>query len=132
MLVNVTVKDESAGGLSGDVPLVLAVPSATRVRDLICTRVRDEVARYNAAPTATFQGLVMPEGAKPLAVGGFKMPSSRRIDWEGQADQAIEAFRRNRFFVLVDDNQVTDLDQVLDLTADTDIRFIRLVPLVGG
>jgi hypothetical protein len=132
MLVNVTVRDESAGGRSdGDITL-LAVPSATTVRDLIRTRVRDEVARYNTAPAETFRGLVMPEGAEPIRAGRFAMPVSRRIDWERQADRAVDAFGRNRFFVLVDHDQVTDLDQPLELTADTDIRFIRLVSLVGG
>ena len=54
------------------------------------------------------------------------------IDWEQQADRAVRAFARNGFFVLVGDRQVTDLDEVLELTADSDIRFIRLVQLVGG
>jgi hypothetical protein len=31
-----------------------------------------------------------------------------------------------------DDRQVTELDEPLDLTADSDIRFVRLVQLVGG
>lgn len=33
---------------------------------------------------------------------------------------------------LVGDRQVTDLDEVLDLSLGTDIRFIRLVQLAGG
>jgi hypothetical protein len=60
------------------------------------------------------------------------MPKPRRVDWEQQAGQALESFRRNGFFVLVADRQVTELDEALELTADTDIRFIRLVQLVGG
>jgi hypothetical protein len=34
--------------------------------------------------------------------------------------------------VLVDDRQVTELGEELELTADSDIRFVRLVQLVGG
>jgi len=33
--------------------------------------------------------------------------------------------------VLVDDRQVTELDEALDLTAESDIRFVRLIQLVG-
>jgi hypothetical protein len=60
------------------------------------------------------------------------MPESRRVDWEQQADKALAAFGRNGFFVLVAGQQVTDPDEALDLAPDTDIRFIRLVQLVGG
>jgi hypothetical protein len=73
----------------------------------------------------------MPEGAQPTAEG-FQMPQPRRIDWQRQADRAIEAFERNGFFVLVEDRQVTSLDEELDLSADSDIRFVRLVQLIGG
>jgi hypothetical protein len=44
----------------------------------------------------------------------------------------VDALARNGFFVLVGERQVTDLDEVLELTAEADIRFIRLVQLVGG
>jgi hypothetical protein len=60
------------------------------------------------------------------------MAGPRRIDWQQQADRAIEAFQRNGFFVLVDDRQVTELDEALNLAADTDICFVRLVQLAGG
>ncbi|MGL5811683.1 MAG: hypothetical protein ACRCYQ_17210 [Nocardioides sp.] len=132
MLVNVIVRDESAGGAAGGEAVVVSVDSATTVRDLIRTRVRDEVARYNAAPVQTFDGLVMPDGAEPLGTGRFLMSSTRRIDWEAQAELALDAFGRNQFFVLIDDLQVTEPDQVLDLIPESEIRFVRLVPLVGG
>lgn len=73
----------------------------------------------------------MPEGG--LATGeGLRLPKQRRLDWERQADRAIEAFERNGLFVLVDDRQVTEPEEELELTADSDIRFVRLVQLVGG
>jgi hypothetical protein len=131
MAIRVTIKDQSGAGRVGQTTTLEEVPDRITLRDLIRTRVRDEVARYNAAPTPVFGGLVMPEGAQP-APGGFLMPRPRRIDWEQQADNAIESFSRNGFFVLVDDRQVTELDAPLRLTADTDIRFIRLVQLIGG
>ena len=63
----------------------------------------------------------MPEGALPTAAG-FRLPKQRRLDWEQQADRAVEAFGRNGFFVLVDDRQVTDLDEDADLGAGTATR----------
>jgi hypothetical protein len=131
--ISVTIRDESGAGRVAATITLDGVDSLITVRDLIRTRVREEVARYNVAPPSTdiIRGLVIPDGAVP-APGGFRMPRPRRVDWEQQADKALEAFRRNGFFVLVADRQVTDPDETLELTADTDIRFIRLVQLIGG
>jgi hypothetical protein len=73
----------------------------------------------------------MPDGAQPTREG-FRMPVRRRVDWEQQADLALDAWGRNAFFILVGGRQVTDLDEVLELTAESDIRFLRLVQLAGG
>jgi hypothetical protein len=109
--VGITVKivEVSGAGRVGTTTLLELVSSRITLRDLVRTRVREEVARLNAEPD-----------------------KQRHLDWEQQADRAIEAFGRNGFFVLVDDRQVTELDEELELTADSDIRFVRLVQLVGG
>jgi hypothetical protein len=129
--ITVTIIDVSGAGRVGTTTVLADVASRTTLRDLVRTRVRDEVARYNAAPQPIFRGLVMPEDGVPTE-DGFRLPRKRKLHWERQADRAIEAFGRNGFFVLVDDKQVTDLDEELELTADSDIRFVRLVQLVGG
>lgn len=131
MTITVRIKDQSGAGRVRATTTLSGISSRVTLRDLVRTRVREEVARYNAAPEPVFAGLVMPEGARPVPQG-FQMPTARRIDWEHQADRAVEAFQRNGFFVLVDDRQVTELDEELDLTPDSDIRFVRLVQLVGG
>ena len=132
-LISVTIMDQSGAGKIAATIMLDGVDSRITLRDLIRTRVREEVACYNAksASTDVFQGLVAPEGAEPTPKG-FRMPKPRRVDWQEQADKALEAFGRNGFFVLVADRQVTDPNEVLELTPDTDIRFIRLVQLVGG
>ncbi len=96
------IVEVSGAGQVGTTTLLELVSSRITLRDLIVTRVREEVAKQ------------------------------LQPDWERQADRAIEAFGRNGFFVLVDDRQVTELDEELELTADSDIRFVRLVQLVGG
>jgi cell division protein FtsN len=131
MPITVKIQDQSGAGRVNATTTLEGISSKITLRDLVRTRVREEVARYNASPERTFPGLVMPEGAYPTREG-FRMGQPRRIDWQQQADRAIQAFQRNGFFVLVDDRQVTELDEPLDLTADSDIRFVRLVQLVGG
>lgn len=129
--ITVVIKDQSGAGKVAASITLEGIDSRITLRDLIRSRVREEVARYNAALADIFQGLVMPEGARP-APEGFRMPARRRVDWEQQAGRALDAFDRNGFFVLVGGRQVTGLDEVLELTADSDIRFLRLVQLVGG
>lgn len=131
--ISVTIRDQSGAGKVATTITLDGIDSRITLRDLIRTRVREEVARYNAEAggTGIFRGLVMPDGARPSPLG-FRMPERRRIDWEQQAGKALEAFTRNGFFVLVAGRQVSDPDATLELTPDTDIRFIRLVQLVGG
>ena len=128
-----TIKDQSGAGKVAATMTLDGINSCITVRDLIRTRVREEVARYNAktAGTDIFHGLVMPAGAEPTP-DGFRMPRRRHVAWEEQADKALHAFERNGFFLLVAGRQVTDPGETLELAADTDICFIRLVQLVGG
>ncbi len=65
-------------------------------------------------------------------LNGYRLPRTRRLDWEAQAATAIRAFERNGFFVFVGDRQVDDLDQELTLADSDVVSFVRLVPLVGG
>lgn len=46
--------------------------------------------------------------------------------------KALAAFERNRFLVMIDDHQVTDLDEMVAVPAGTSVTFLRLLPLKGG
>jgi hypothetical protein len=85
----------------------------------------------NRATPGYFHGLVQPTDAERVLNGG-KLQKLRQIDWEEQYRRAIIAFERNGYFILVDDRQVESLDDEIELTADTEISFVKLVPLVGG
>jgi len=107
------------------------VPNPVLLRDLIRHRVREEVAAFNARPSSRFNGLVQPTDSEHT-LNGYALRRPRRLDWEAQAESAVEAFMHNGFFVFVGGRQVDDLDEELTL-ADTDVvSFVRLVPLVGG
>ncbi len=101
------------------------------LRDLIRGRIRQEVEHYNQALPETFQGLVQPEESEQI-LNGFRMKTKRPLDWEQQCRRACLSFEKNGFLVLVDGKQVTELDARLDLREDSEIDFIKLVPLVGG
>lgn len=58
--------------------------------------------------------------------------SGAQVDPEERTRTTLEAFGRNGFVVLVDDRQVTALDDKVHLHAGSRITFLKLVPLVGG
>lgn len=135
-MATVTFRDETAAGTAvGELRLTGLPESPGRMtaRELIRLRVREEVARRCAAPAGPppdrFHSLGWPEpaGAEP---GG--RCEDRRLDWERQAAIAERAFERNGFFLLVGDRQVEDLDEMIELTGETELVFVKLVPLAGG
>ncbi|MER6567289.1 hypothetical protein ABT288_14115 [Streptomyces sp. NPDC001093] len=130
-MATVTFRDETAAGRALSEWEVAGLPDRMTVRELIGLRVQEEVARYNARPGNRFTGLVRPTDAE-IELNGYRLREPRRIDWERQAEIAERAFLANGFFVLAGDRQVEDLDEVVDLTADPDLVFIKLVALVGG
>lgn len=125
------VKDESATGKERGRILLDDVPSAVSVRDLVRFRVREEVARHNSQPAPVFRGLVQPTDSE-VELNGYRLREPRKLDWEKQADVAVKAFAKNGYFVLVDGRQVESLDEVVRITVDTQVSFVRLVPLIGG
>lgn len=131
MPVTLTIRDEvNTGRPTGSVTLA-NLPDRITLRDLIRTRVREEVEARNSDPGHVMRTLVEPTNAE-ITLNGSRLREPRWIDWEEQADVAIEAFQKNGFFVLVGGQQVTELDYELILTPQTDIRFLKLMPLVGG
>ena len=109
----------------------LTLEHATTTRELIRSRVRQEVERYNQSLPAVFRGLVQPEESEQI-LNGFRMKVSRPLDWEVQCDRACASFQRNGFLILVDGRQVSELDEQLDLRDGSEVQFVKLVPLVGG
>jgi len=103
----------------------------TTPRELIRSRVRQEVERHNQSLPEVFCGLVQPEESEQI-LNGFRMRVKRPLDWVVQFERACSSFERNGFLVLVDGHQVTELDERIDLRAESEIQFVKLVPLVGG
>ncbi|MEU4231879.1 hypothetical protein AB0F17_46930 [Nonomuraea sp. NPDC026600] len=127
----VTFRDETATGRALEEFSLPDLPERISARELVRLRVREEVARYNAAPSRHFRGLVKPSDAE-AELNGYRMRTARKLNWERQADAAEAAFARNGFLLLAGDRQIEDLDTEIDLIADPVVSFVKLVPLVGG
>jgi hypothetical protein len=131
MAAMLTVHDERATGeRTHSVRLSFSTEKVT-VRELIRERIYQEVQDYNLKESEYFNGLVEPSDAEKT-LNGFKLRQRRKIDWEEQFERALDAFQRNGFFILVGDRQAERLDEELVVSGDTDVSFVKLVPLVGG
>jgi hypothetical protein len=100
-------------------------------RELIRERVTQEVQSYNSHLTDIFQGLVAPTDAERV-LNGNRIPKKHTIDLEKQCQIALEAFERNGFILLVDNQQVSELDEKIEIHSGTQVIFLKLTPLVGG
>ncbi len=127
----VIFRDETATGKALGEFSLPDLPDSVTARELVRLRVREGVARHNAAPSQHFRGLVKPTDAE-IELNGYRLRAPRRLDWEKQADAAEAAFTRNGFILLVGDRQIDDLDERIALVGDPVVSFIKLVPLVGG
>jgi hypothetical protein len=131
MPLTIQIWDEVIPGQRSPSETVTVEQARITTRELIRSRVQQEVERHNQSLPEVFHGLVQPEESEQI-LNGFRMKAPRPLDWEVQYERACSSFQRNGFVVLVDGRQVCELDEQIDLLADSEVQFVKLVPLVGG
>ncbi|MEK6221256.1 MAG: hypothetical protein N2D54_03315 [Chloroflexota bacterium] len=131
MAHSITIQDQSLKG-SNAKSIQLHFPKEQfTVFELIRTRIKQEVADYNHFAPTIFNGLVQPKDAE-LTLQGYKLRDNRKIKEEEQARMAVQGFRQKAFSIFVNQSSVQSLDEIITLHEDTEIEFVRLVPLMGG
>jgi len=131
MATTLTIHDETTSGQKTNTFTIDCLTERLTVRDLIKARIYQEVQDYNLKQPEYFRGLVEPTQAERV-LNGYKIKARRKIDWQEQYQRALEAFDRNGFFVLVGNQQAESLDQEFEVKVETEVSFVKLVPLVGG
>lgn len=131
MPTTLTIHDETASGQKTNTFTLDCLTERMTVRELIRARIYQEVQDYNQKEPEYFRGLVEPTNAERV-LNGYKLKARRKIDWQEQYERSLQAFERNGFFVIVGDKQAESLDQEFDVKVDTEVSFVKLVPLVGG
>jgi hypothetical protein len=127
----VTVLDEAPSGEQFGTRQIAIREANPTLRELIRSRIREEVDEFNRKESEVFLGLVQPTDAERV-LNGYRVKAKRHIDWQEQYSRAIAGFEQNGFFVIIDGKQIEDLDQVLPLRERSEVHFLKLVPLVGG
>ena len=129
--MEVIVKDQTfSGDVLDEIKLKIEKEIVT-IKDIIEYRVIHEVVRYNHESGNYFKGLVQPTDSEK-ELNGYKMKKRKVIDPEKQVYIALEAYRNNGFFVLIDNNQVESLDTQVLLEDASRVSFVKLTQLVGG
>jgi hypothetical protein len=133
MVASLTIRDVNTLNPDSDGSIFVLdfLTERITVRELIRSRVYQEVKDYNTNQPEYFRGLVQPTSTE-MTLNGYKFRQLRQIDWETQFEKAITAFEGNGFVILVDDEQVTELEEEIVVAPGTSVTFLKLVPLVGG
>src|SRR4051794_7397764 len=72
------------------------------------------------------RGKISPEGRDP------KLPPPPEVDPISAVQTALEAFIDGLYLVVIDETEYRDLDQIVNLTSDSKLTFIRLTFLAGA
>ena len=131
MPATLTIRDETTAGQTLQEWALGVLTERITVRELIRSRVYQEVQDYNLRQPEMFRGLVEPTDAE-RTLNGLKLRKGRQIDWKQQFDKAQEAFEKNQVLILIGDHQAESLDEEIEIKPETEATFLRLVPLVGG
>lgn len=129
--MSLTLYDEAPNGQKQPVLVLDLLTERITVRELIRSRVYQEVKDINTRRPDTFNTLVQPTETE-RTLNGYRFRQPRQIDWEVQFERAIRAFESNGFLILVDDQQVEDLEEEIDIKPGIQVSFLKLIPLVGG
>ncbi len=114
--------------------LVIADESMT-VRELIRERIYQEVDDFNRSldvRDADFQTWRQRMARLLGGKQGAGRSEQARVDWREPFELAISAYQNFQLLVLVGERQTTSLDEVVRLRPETEVVFLRLVPLMGG
>lgn len=121
--------DETLGGQRSHAMTLDSLHERTTAREIIRARIWQEVQEFNASGRReSFKGLVQRQDShEKLNTAKFQP-----VDWEKQLATALRAFESNGFFILVGDRQIAELDEEIEVGPETEVSFVKLVPLVGG
>jgi hypothetical protein len=131
MTATLTIRDETPGGAPLPDWVLEVTTERMTVRELIRSRVYQEVQDHNLKNADVFRGMIQPEESEKT-LNGWKLRKPRQLDWKKQFTRAVEAFEANQILILVNDRQAESLDEEFVVGSTTTVTFLRLTPLVGG
>ncbi|ETW94636.1 MAG: hypothetical protein ETSY1_33970 [Candidatus Entotheonella factor] len=114
------------GQRTSHVEVSLPAP-ALSLQELIARKVEQEVLEVQAHQRMGLSGEYLTAEALILATGSC-MPGAI----EDEIQRAQQAFAARDFMIVIDDRQVWEADTVVNIEPETQVEFIKILPLVGG
>jgi hypothetical protein len=115
------------------VPLTPRMLISERVRMEWDTREAEREAEAKArGALAPLVDVAMMRRLNPYRDAQASAEPAAPMTLESATALALDGFRRNAFFLVVDGKQATDLDTDIPLRPTSEVTFVRLVPLKGG
>jgi hypothetical protein len=87
MSSTLTIRDETASGQPLREWMLDVLTERIPVRDLLKSRIRQEVEDFNRSHGTTFRGLVQPTDAE-ATLNGFRLKRPRQLDCQPQLEKA--------------------------------------------
>ena len=129
--MKILIKDETPGGeTQNSFPIEIKQEYLT-VKELIKIRIFEEVKRYNEKLPEYFSSLVQPTNSE-VTLNGYKMIEKKKVDPEVQFYHALDAFMKNGFFLILNNVQISSLEEKIKIQDNMELNFVKLTPLVGG
>jgi hypothetical protein len=107
------------------------------MRDLIDLLVRREVSAFlerqeerKLARFLTNEQIVAAADAGRVCMGSDDL--DQKVDPDQAVEGALTAFQDGIYYVFLDEAQIERLDSKINLRVDSQLLFLRLVPLAGG
>jgi hypothetical protein len=112
-------------------------PTDMSLRSLLTHLVRAEVSAFETRQSQRrLLQILSPEQIQLGLEQGKVESGGSELDQKVEVDNAVEvalqAFEDGLYFVFIDDQQIEGLDAIAPLTPNSQLLFLRLVPLVGG
>ncbi len=109
-------------------------------REILASHVRAEIERLNEAARRNRE---KHDRVASFLVGPHSHEVERRLNRKGsrghqplepdvEITAAVGGVEAKQVIMLFDDREVTDLDELLTVTDDSTVTFLRLVPSIGG
>lgn len=127
----VTIHDWTPGGVSQCFQMVVPKQLLTASK-LIELRVRQDVAECNKHKYKRRSALIEITDAEDILNSQITKVNRQQIDSDALVAAAQKGFKLNSFVMLVGERQIVDLNEVIDVSSEPKITFIRLIPLIGG
>lgn len=116
------------------------LPMPSSLGDLITAIVKAEVASFQQrVEERRFLRLLTEQQLRESAASGRirtdegqQADAPTTVDVDDAIASALLAFKDGLFMVVVDDVEITDLEEVVEISESTSVLFVRLVALAGG